>query len=205
MGHPGIRPTAVALIRHAPGGGEAGRRRARAAVATHADTEGYAVCELFEVFGRAQVEESVVTLLVQIAARADARAVLVLGAIGDDVLAEIEKGCSLPVLRVPAVTTGQRDPAWTGQLTFDVRNGNGRSVVIDVLVDVDRVTLSCGDRNLSVIERGVLRAWVGNPRGVLERDAVAWALRDRGLCLAIDRSRVYAIPDPTLRLFMAVI
>jgi len=211
------RPLAVAVIRHRPAATRDAQRRARRAVTTHADTEGYAVTELFEAFGRADLDEATLDLLVDLARRVEARAVLTLGDIDTQTLAQIACRCELTVLQVPeAAWAGTRfaavcpieemRSAWTGRLDFDLKNGCGwRVATIEVVVRIESVTLWFANRTLAVMDRDLFRAWLANPDRIFSIDDVTWSASDAGLCITVDGSISYAVPDPTVRQLVAVI
>jgi hypothetical protein len=96
-----VRPVAIAVIRHRCAGDQRAHRRALAAVETYAEAEGYTVTQLFQGFGRSRIVAADVDLLLDLAERVEAQAVLAFGEIDEQILRSIAVRSTLRVLPVP--------------------------------------------------------------------------------------------------------
>jgi hypothetical protein len=96
-----VRPLAIAVIRHRCAGDERADRRTLAAVETYAAVEGYAVTQLLQCFGRSRIDAADVDLLLDLAERVEAQAVLTFGEIDEQILRSIAVRSTLRVLPVP--------------------------------------------------------------------------------------------------------
>ena len=75
------RPMAVGLLQVGTNASEASRRQRRVALAVHADQEGYALVETFEIDGRPVRDDSVLQALEGLASSLDVDALLTSGVI----------------------------------------------------------------------------------------------------------------------------
>jgi hypothetical protein len=97
-------------------------------------------------------------------------------------------------------------PAWTGRLEFDLRNGRGRHAeTVEVVVRIDNVTLWSANRTLAVMDRELFGWWLIHPDRVLTIDDVAWSVQDVHVCITLDNSNSYIVPEATIAQLMAVI
>ncbi len=98
---PDVRPVAIAVICHRPSSDRDAHRRAVAAVETFAEVEGYAVTQLFQGFGRSRIDGATVDLILDLADRVEAHALLTFGNIDSHTLQTIAVRSNLRVLPVP--------------------------------------------------------------------------------------------------------
>jgi hypothetical protein len=74
----------------------------------------------------------------------------------------------------------------TNRVMFEVLDGAGNEVTVEVTIRLDTVDLHCHGRSRAVFDRDVLRAWLRRPEGVLAVDDVTLATVDGRVGMAID-------------------
>jgi hypothetical protein len=95
---------------------------------------------------------------------------------------------------------------WTGRLEFDLLNGRGWRVgLIEVVIRIDIVTVWWANRTLAVMDRDLFGQWLVSPVRVYPVDDVVWSVQGPHLCITIDNSTSYAVPEETLAELLGVI
>ncbi len=95
---------------------------------------------------------------------------------------------------------------WTGRLDLDLLNGRGWRVdTLELAIRIDTVTVWRLNRTLAVMDRDAFGQWLVDPLKVYAIDDVAWSAQGPYLCISIDNSTSYTLPEETVAQLLGVI